>query len=91
MPFSFSFFLPPLSLARGGEQETSHAGERVAYPVSRAILNANFIKDFSSQAVGFLLNFYSYRFKARSEIYRANICLIFKMHRVSKAFYNHRF
>lgn len=41
---------------------------------------------------GFLFNFYSYRFKARSEIYRANICLIFKMHpRVSKTFYNHRF
>lgn len=33
--------------------------------------------------LGFLLNFYSYRFKARSEIYRANICLIFKMHRAS--------
>lgn len=33
--------------------------------------------------LGLLLNFYSYRFKARSEIYRANICLIFKMHRAS--------
>lgn len=53
IPFSFSFFLPPslpVSFTHGGEQETSHAGERVAYPVSRAILNTNFIKDFSSRA-----------------------------------------
>ena len=78
-----SLFLPSSTPLAG---EARHRGavpqqRGVAHPVSRAILNANFIKDFYP-AVGILLNFYSYRFKARSEIYRANICLIFKMHRL---------
>lgn len=89
-PFFLSFLhacpslfhpLPPFGGVKQDAEEPSRGSEGWLTQFPERSLMRTSLK-ISTRQLGILLNFYSYRFKARSEIYRANICLIFKMQRL---------